>query len=100
MTQTMSPEDTGEIKTDPGMATQNLAPYAAGLPPAMRRPGATGELPLLSWPPKRPAPAVDQLIAEHTEQQVTFQGDRDPNHRPKHRLTLRRRMQRWMGGAR
>jgi hypothetical protein len=40
----LKPEDTGEIRRDPGK-TMNLAPYAAGLPPALRRPDASGEIP-------------------------------------------------------
>lgn len=30
------PEDTGEIPTGVGESTENLAPYAAGLPPTLR----------------------------------------------------------------
>jgi hypothetical protein len=48
MTDTLlKPEDTGEIRRDPGKQTMNLAPYAAGLPPALRRPDASGEIPLV-----------------------------------------------------
>lgn len=36
----LRPEDTGEIPTGVGEHTANLAPYAAGLPPAFRRPTA------------------------------------------------------------
>lgn len=53
----LKPEDTGEIpRTDPGQKTMNLAPYAAGLPPAMRRPEATGEIPLVAFQGPQPKP--------------------------------------------
>jgi hypothetical protein len=49
MTDTLlKPDDTGEIRLrDPGQTTMNLAPYAAGLPPVLRRPDATTELPII-----------------------------------------------------
>jgi len=99
MTQTLSPNDTGEIQinTDRGMATQNLAPYAEGLPPAFRRPGATGEQPILL---RRPAANVQALIDAIQAQPVTFRGEHNANHRGRHRLTLGKRLRRLMGGAR
>jgi hypothetical protein len=44
MTTTISPHDTGDV----GARTQNIAPFIEGLPPALRRPDATGEHPILA----------------------------------------------------
>jgi hypothetical protein len=44
MTDLLSPIDTGEIAT--GDRTQNLAPFIAGLRPALRRPDVSGEHPI------------------------------------------------------
>lgn len=57
----LKPEDTGDIPigaatTDPGMSTQNLAPYAGGLRPALRRPTAVLALVTKPSPPPVPLP--------------------------------------------
>lgn len=68
-TQTLKPEDTGEIQlTDPGQETRNLAAYAALLPPP-RRPEATGQFPAITGdldgpqpkprPLPKPRPSID-----------------------------------------
>lgn len=54
MTTTISPHDTGDIPV--GEATRNLAPFVAGLPPALRRPDASGEFPIVE--PTAPARLV------------------------------------------
>jgi hypothetical protein len=62
----LKPEDTGDIpavetvrrRIDPGMTTQNMAPWVAGLAPALRRPTAVLRLVEASQPePPRPLPA-------------------------------------------
>jgi hypothetical protein len=54
--QTLSPEDTGEIKRV-GEQTINLAPVYLELPSA-RRPDVSGELPVIAWAPSDPPPPL------------------------------------------
>jgi hypothetical protein len=63
-TSTLSPEDTGEIEVfEPGQSTENLAPYQAFLPPPLRRPDATGEMPrLLDDAPAQPIFPLERVL--------------------------------------
>lgn len=71
MTSTLSPADTGEIRTDApteiirtdvGGTTQNLMPYDAQLPPAFRRPDATVVL-YLDDAPVQPIYPLERVAA-------------------------------------
>lgn len=69
-----------ETPADPGQATRNLAPYEAGLPPAFRRPDATGEFPMVTAGCRRFVPD-DDVLDDDTAAPDELQGPQ-PKPRP------------------